>query len=76
MLSFYDYLTNVCLRKIKNNQIFPFYIMHNNHKFLIIFKSSDCDDETIDCDAIKISKSNSDYHLTIYANLDLLMQLV
>ena len=76
MLSFYDYLTNVCLHKIKNNQIFSFYIMHNNHKCLIIFKNYNCDDETIDFDAIKISISNLNYHLTLYANLDRLRQLV
>ena len=76
MTSFSDYLTNVCLRKIKRNQLVPFYIMYNNYVYLIVFKSNYCDDETIDFDAIKISKSTSDYHPTIYANLDHLMQLV
>ena len=75
MLSIYDYLINVCLRKIKKNQFASFYIILNGIEYKIIFKNYDCDDETIDFDAIKISKS-SDYYPTIYANLDRLMQLV
>ena len=76
MLSFYDYLINVCLQNSKNNQFASFYIILNGIEYLVIFKSYDCYDETIDFDAIKISKSTSDYHPTIYANLDHLMQLV
>ena len=76
MSSFSDYLTNVCLSKIKRNQLAPFYIIYNNHEYLIIFKRYYHDDETIDFDTINISKSTSDYHQTIYANLDYLMQLV
>ena len=75
MSSFSDYIINTCLRRIKCNQFDSFYIMYDNHVYLIVLRSNDCDDETIDFDAIKISKS-SDYYSTIYANLDYLMQLV
>ena len=50
--------------------------MYNNHEYLIIFKSYNCDDETINFDTMKIFKSTSDIYPTIYANLDNLMQLV
>ena len=76
MSPFSDYVTNVCLRKIKDNQFAPFYIMFNGVEYLIIFKSYYRDDETIDFDAINISKYTSDYCPTIYANLDHFMQLV
>ena len=39
MSTFYDFLINVCLRKIKDNHIFPFSIMYDDQKYLIILHS-------------------------------------
>ena len=75
MSSFSDYIINACLRRIKCNQFDSFYIRYDNHVYLIVLKSYDCDDETIDFDAIKIFKYSADNCPTIYANLDRLMQL-
>ena len=72
MSSFSDYIIYACLCRIKCNQFGSFNIMYDNYVYLIVLKSYDCDDETIDFDAIKISKS-SDSYPTIYVNLNRLM---
>ena len=76
MSSLSDYLTNVCLNKIKRNQLVPSYIMYDNHVYLIVFKSYESNDETINFEAIKFSKSTSDDYPTIDTNLNLLKQFV
>ena len=76
MSSFSDYIINACLRRIKCNKFDSFYIIYDNHVYVIVLKSYDCDDETIDFDAIKITKYTPDYYPKIYVNLDRLMQLV
>ena len=39
MSSVYDFLIDVCSRKMKNNQFSPFNVMHNGQEYLIIFDS-------------------------------------
>ena len=68
MSSFGDHLLNVCLYKIKHNQLALFYMMFNGGEYLIIFKNY----ENIDFnfDANEIYNGDCTDHPIIYANLN------
>ena len=71
MSTFYDFLINVCLRKIKDNHIFPFSIMYDGQEYLIIFHSKNY---ILDTSISRRDISNNNLR-KVYVNLDALLQL-
>ena len=71
MSTFYDFLINVCLSKIKDNHIFPFSIMYDGQEYLIIFQRK----IYIFDNSISGRDISNNNLRKVYVNLDALLQL-
>ena len=71
MSLFYNFLINVCLRKIKDNHIFSFSIMYDGQEYLIIFHSK----KYIIDNSISGRDISNNHLRKIFVNLYALIQL-